>query len=208
MATSDDRRAAALLLGLALAGVLVRFVVAGPAAPGAVGYRAANDDRPERDSVAARAALLAKPLGPDEQIDVDRATAEELTRLPRIGPTLASRIVTDREDNGPFGSLDGLTRVSGVGPALAQTVRRHVTFSGRPKPSSLPTAGARTAAISLNRATVAELTRLPGIGRGRAEAILEYRSRHGPFRRVEDLEQVPGIGAKTVERLRNRVRIP
>ena len=208
MATSDDRRAAALLLGLALAGVLVRFVVAGPAAPGAVGYRSASGDRPERDSVAARAALLAKPLGSGEQIDVDRATAEELTRLPRIGPVLASRIVTDREDNGPFGSLDGLTRVSGVGPALAQTVRRHVTFSGRARPSSSPAAGARWAVISLNRATVTELTTLPGIGRGRAEAIMEYRSQHGPFRRVEDLEQVPGIGAKTVEGLRNRVRIP
>ena len=206
MPTPDDRRAAALLLGLALAGVVIRFLVAGPGAPGAVGYRAADADRPGRDSVAARASRLALPLAPDERIDVDKASAEELTRLPRIGPALASRIVADREDNGAFGSLEGLTRVSGVGPTLAQTVRRHVTFSGRPRRSS-PDGPARPL-ISVNRATVAELTRLPGIGPSRATAIVEHRRRHGPFRRIEDLAQVPGIGSKTVQGLRNRVRIP
>jgi competence protein ComEA len=62
--------------------------------------------------------------------------------------------------------------------------------------------------VSVNRATVADLTSLPGIGRSRAEAIVEYRRRNGAFRRVEDLAKVPGIGSKTVEGLRNRVRIP
>jgi len=206
MASNDDRRAAVLLLGLALAGVVVRFVVAAPGAPGAVGYRAADADRPTRDSVAARASRLAQPLGPGERIDVDRASLEELTRLPRIGPALAGRIVSDRETNGPFGSLEALTRVSGVGPALAQAIKRHVTFSGRPG-TRLGT-GSQRAVVSLNRATVEELTGLPGIGPARAAAIADYRRRHGGFRRIEDLEQVPGIGSKTVEGLRNRVRIP
>ena len=206
MPTSDDRRAAVLLLGLALLGVVIRFLIGGQGPPGAVGYQAADGDRPGRDSVAARASRLAKPLAPDEQIDVDKASAEDLTRLPRIGPVLASRIVADREDHGAFGSLEGLVRVSGVGPTLVQTVRRHVKFTGRPGPSSPD--GSPRSLVSLNRATAAELLSLPGIGEGRAEAIVEYRRRHGPFRRVEDLEQVPGIGSKTVERLRNRVRIP
>ena len=207
MPTPDDRRAAALLLGLALAGVVTRFLVAGPGvSPGAVGYRAANGERPARDSVAARAARLARPLAPDERIDVDKASAEELTRLPRIGPALASRIVANREDRGPFGSLEQLTRVSGVGPALAEALRRNVMFSGRPR-AALSGSTPRSP-VSVNRATVADLTNLPGIGRSRAEAIVEYRRRYGAFTRVEDLVKVPGIGSKTVEGLRNRVRIP
>jgi competence ComEA-like helix-hairpin-helix protein len=206
MATSDDRRAAVLLLGLALAGVVVRFLLAGSGPPGGVGYRAAPTERPERDSVEARASRLARPLAPDERIDVDRATAEELTRLPRIGAGLASRIVADRDLRGPFGGLEGLGRVSGVGPVLLETVQRNVTFSGRARPARQ--GAAVRAIVSLNAATAEELAQLPGIGPVRAEAIVADRRRHGPFRRIEDLERVPGIGSATVERLRERLRVP
>ncbi len=48
--------------------------------------------------------------------------------------------------------------------------------------------------IDVNRATVAELTALPGFGRARAEALVVERIRRGPFRRVEDLQRVDGIG--------------
>ncbi len=206
MATSDDRRAAVLLLGLALAGVLVRFLVAGAAPPGGVGFRAAPTERPERDSVEARASRLARPLAPDERIDVDRATAEELTRLPRIGAGLASRIVADRDMRGPFGSLEELGRVSGVGPVLLETVQRNVTFSGRARRSREESDVHRS--LSLNGASAEELAQLPGIGPVRAEAIVADRRRRGPFRRIEDLERVPGIGSATVERLRGRLRVP
>lgn len=70
-------------------------------------------------------------------VDVDRAAAIELDRLPRIGPVLAARIVNDREANGPFGSLVELQRVSGVGPKMAERLRPHVTFSGRPRPKNV-----------------------------------------------------------------------
>jgi competence ComEA-like helix-hairpin-helix protein len=62
-------------------------------------------------------------------VDVDRATAEELETLPRIGPALARRIAADRESNGAFGSLEALQRVKGIGPALARQLAPHVTFS-------------------------------------------------------------------------------
>ena len=193
-----------LLLALLAAGVVVRFVVTGGTPPGAVGYRDAGDARPIRDSVAARAERLARPLGPGERVDVDRATAEELTRLPRVGPALAQRIVRDRETRGAFGSLEALDRVPGVGPILLQTVAPHVAFSGR--------ATTRQAAIAprvrVNTATEEELTTLPGIGPALAAAIVEARQRTGPFRRVDDLRRVPGIGARTVERLRGYVQLP
>jgi len=203
MPAPDDRRAALLLLAIAALGLGVRLIVSPSGdAPGAVLFGAGSDTRPAADSVAARAARLARPLGPNERIDVDVAEAEELTRLPRIGPALAGRIVDDRERRGPFGSLDGLDRVSGVGPALLETLARHVTFSGTPR-----RAEAGGGLISLNRATPAELETLPGIGPAKARAIIEDRARNGPFRRVEDLIKVKGVGEKMFEKLRPYVRV-
>ncbi len=205
MPTSDDRRAAVLLLGLTLAGLVVRVVLTGPGPSGAVAYRPSSATRPVQDSVAARAARLARPLAPGERIDVDRASVEELARLPRIGPGLANRIVSYRDAQGPFGSLEALDRVPGVGPVLLEAVARHVVFSGRPRHRRGPVT---VSLLSLNRASVEELTSLPGIGATRAEAIVAYRRRTGPFRRIDDLANVPGIGSKTVDRLRERVKIP
>ncbi len=56
--------------------------------------------------------------------------------------------------------------------------------------------------IDVNRATVAELSALPGIGRGRARAIVLHRVRHGPFSTAADLAAVDGLGVATVEGLR------
>lgn len=55
--------------------------------------------------------------------------------------------------------------------------------------------------IDLNRATQAQLERLPYIGPVKAQRILDYRKDHGPFGRVQELERVRGIGPKTMERL-------
>ena len=68
-------------------------------------------------------------------VDLDLAPAESLERLPRIGPSLARRIIADRDSLGPFGSLDGFQRVKGVGPAMARALAPYVTFSGTPRPS-------------------------------------------------------------------------
>jgi len=55
--------------------------------------------------------------------------------------------------------------------------------------------------IDVNVASVDDLKMLPGIGEVKAKAIVEYRTRNGPFKNLNDLERVPGIGKKTVERL-------
>ena len=68
-------------------------------------------------------------------LDLDSAPAESLVRLPRIGPTLAKRIVADRDSLGPFGSPEAFQRVRGVGPAMARALEPYVTFSGTPRPS-------------------------------------------------------------------------
>jgi len=205
MVSKDDRKAAFILLGLAAVGLVVRLAVGSGIAPGAVLYRATNSDTIVRDSLAAQASRLARPLAPGERIDIDRAPAAELTRLPRIGPGLATRIISDRESRGPFGSLAGLDRVSGVGPTMLEAVAPFSRFSGRPRAQPGQSAATR---IRLNFATADQLASLPGIGMVRAQAIVDDRSHHGRYGSLEDLVRVRGIGPATVERLRPLVVVP
>ena len=55
--------------------------------------------------------------------------------------------------------------------------------------------------VNINTADAAELEKLPGIGPAKAAAILAYRQAHGPFRKAEDLMQVPGIKEATFAKL-------
>lgn len=56
-------------------------------------------------------------------IDINRATANELERLPGVGPSTAKAIVDHRSRNGPFGSVDDLLKVRGIGPAKLGEIR-------------------------------------------------------------------------------------
>ena len=58
------------------------------------------------------------------------------------------------------------------------------------------------AAVNINTATKDELVALPGIGPAKAQAIVDYRKAHGPFKTVEELKDVKGIGAKRFEKLK------
>ncbi len=59
--------------------------------------------------------------------------------------------------------------------------------------------------ININTATLEELMTLPGIGKAYAERVVEYRQKNGPFKKVEDLLNVRGIGEKTFEKIRPRL---
>ncbi len=79
-----------------------------------------------------------------------------------------------------------------------------VALGGAPSAQAAPAGPG----VDLNTADAATLAReLQGIGESRARAIVEHRRRHGPFRSVDELALVRGIGPKTVERNRARLRI-
>ena len=59
--------------------------------------------------------------------------------------------------------------------------------------------------VNINTATLEELQTIKGIGKKKAEAILQYRKEHGAFRTKEDLLQVKGIGKKALEAIENQV---
>jgi competence protein ComEA len=98
------RRAAALVLLLAAAFAL------SPALS-----RAVASSRP------ASAVSMADP------IDVNQASAAELSLLPGVGPSLAAAIVADRESRGAFRRPQDLDRVRGIGPAILARILPHVT---------------------------------------------------------------------------------
>jgi len=64
-----------------------------------------------------------------------------------------------------------------------------------------------TGKINLNKATVEEISQLKGIGMKYAERIVQYRDKNGPFKNVEDLLNVQGIGPKTLEKNKDRIII-
>ncbi len=61
--------------------------------------------------------------------------------------------------------------------------------------------------VDVNRAEAWLLAALPGIGEGRAKAIVDYRQKHGPYRDINELLKVPGIGDTIFEGIRQLITV-
>jgi competence ComEA-like helix-hairpin-helix protein len=91
-----------------------------PARPGSV---------PPAGAPAAVPPLDPGPALPPEPVDVNRADAAQLARLPGVGPGLAQRIVEERDRRGRFESPEALRYVLGMGPKKLAAIRRFITVS-------------------------------------------------------------------------------
>lgn len=85
--------------------------------------------------------------------------------------------------------------------ALEAFARVAQSDSGTTAPLSAPSVNSAPRPLDVNAATFNDLVRLPGIGPVMAKRIIEYREANGPFKRLQDLRHVKGIGAKTYEKL-------
>jgi competence protein ComEA len=157
-------------------------------------------------------------VGP--RLDLNRASRAELHLLPGLGAALAGRIEDHRARHGPFRSVEELRRVPGVGPATLERLRpwlfvepgaavppRVQPVAAVPTPARSWKLAALTEPIDVNRAEPAELQKLPGIGPKLSQRIADERLLRGPFRTVDELRRVSGIGPKTLEKLRPYVTV-
>ena len=89
--------------------------------------------------------------------------------------------------------------VTGAQPAFAQ--------DASPRASRAAAKPAVTGQININTASPSELEALPGVGAKTAARIVEYRQKNGPFKKVEDLMNVRGIGEKNFVKLKPQITV-
>jgi competence ComEA-like helix-hairpin-helix protein len=138
------------------------------------------------------------------KLDLNTASAIHLTAIKGIGPSRAEEIVRYRSKNGPFTSVDELSRVPHVGDMPTQEfeqVKRQfaiLTADNRPPPHEQ-----KSKRVNVNRANAAELRQIPGIGEAHAEAIVRHRQEQGPIRDLNELDELPHLrDQSTLERQR------
>jgi competence protein ComEA len=61
--------------------------------------------------------------------------------------------------------------------------------------------------ININTASVDVLDQLPGVGQVKAETIVEFRTKNGPFLAIDDIKNVPGIGPELFNQIKNQITI-
>ena len=151
-----------------------------------------------------------------EKFDLNRASRADLLQIPGIGSERIDGILAYRQLHGRFSNTDELRRVEGIGPVTAQRLQNHFyvrEIVPEDEPLRLQRKEVATSSlkrserlVDLNRALQADIEKLPGIGRTLAERIVSEREAR-PFKKVDDLRRVPGIGVKRLEQLRPLVEI-
>lgn len=106
------------------------------------------------------------------------------------------------EQDGPNTAGTSRTTAPVVGSAIILPTGQH-SLSGT-QGGAGAVQGAR---LNINTAGLGELQSLPGIGPARAQAIIEYREKNGPFQDISELKKISGIGPKTFEKLQDKVTV-
>jgi competence protein ComEA len=167
-------------------------------------------------AVSPRAATPAEPAAaPDASVSVGRAGGGRVivhvagaVRRPGVYRFAAGARVNDalRRAGGPraHADLDAVNLAAKLEDGRQILVPLRAAAGGGPGPlasSAAASSDAPAAPVNLNTATLEQLDTLDGVGPGIAKRILDYREQHGGFSRVEELGEVPGIGAKRLATL-------
>jgi len=116
-----------------LVSTLALAVMAGSLTLGSLAAAAQTPEKAGKTQVSAeakapKAAVRKTKALASEKVNLNTATAEQLSALPRIGPKVAQRIVEYRTAHKAFKSVDELRNVKGVGPKVLEGIRPHVTL--------------------------------------------------------------------------------
>ena len=80
-------------------------------------------------------------------------------------------------------------------------------LSAQGKPAAAASKPAPTAPININTATASDFEALPGVGATTAARIVEYRQKNGPFKKIEELMNVRGLGEKNFLKLKPQLTV-
>ncbi|XP_043272839.1 endonuclease/exonuclease/phosphatase family domain-containing protein 1-like isoform X2 [Venturia canescens] len=136
-----------------------------------------------------------------EQLNVNIATEEELMTLPGISRNLASNIVSHRQMIGRFNRVEDLALVSGVGAHKLELFKLEVyvpstSASGTSSRASISmdSVGNSENIVDVNGASIFALQGVPGVNQELASKIVERRLKHGPYRSLDELAKLGGMG--------------
>ncbi len=135
---------------------------------------------------------------------------ERKAELGKAGPVVTekTKVTPKASSNGTSSSAEMISSPpTSMGtntqtPPSSEPPSTSAASSALPPSTAPPSTGAQNGLLDLNTATLEQLDKLPGIGESKAKAILEYRSKKGRFKRVEELMEVKGIGEKMFEKLK------
>jgi competence protein ComEA len=95
--------------------------------PSAIEQPASSVARSATVPLAGQSGPTASKAPPASPVNINTATVEQLQTLPGIGPSTAARIIADREQNGPFRTIDDLTRITGIKEGTMSKIRAYIT---------------------------------------------------------------------------------
>ena len=127
--------------------------------------------------------------GAMDLVNVNTASEQELQQVPGMDQSLAQSIVQYRQTNGPFDSVNDLTKVQGIDDQKLQGMRGYLTAEK----------------LNINTAKAEELQNIPGMDQTLVQSIIQYRETNGPFGSVDELKQVEGIDDKKLQSIQEYV---
>ena len=122
--------------------------------------------------------------------ELNQVTAKELVTIRGIGKVLSERIIKYRKRIQGFSTLNQLDEVYGLKPVVLERMKRQLTISSPPQIQK----------IALDRASLAELVKLPYLNQNEAKKIISLRTSQGSVRLL-DLERIEGFDALKIKRL-------
>jgi competence protein ComEA len=133
-------------------------------------------------------------------LDLNKASAEEMAAtLPQVGDVTAKKIVAGR----PYTKVDDLAK-AGIPARVIEAIRPLVTVvPPAPAAAPVPATAPAAAKVNINEASSDQLQTLPGIGPAHAREIIAKR----PYKSIDELERVKGLGKSRIETLRPLVTL-
>ena len=161
------------------------------------------------------ALLISQRVGGEDPVEI-KVSAQPAPEIEvYLSGAIASEGIYDVDENSTIGDLlraaGGVTDDADISRIKIQVLSADESPYGVPEDSEAPEGSEEVAhtdaKININTASLEALMSLTGIGEVKAQAIIDYRNENGPFRSVEELVNVSGIGEKTLDKLRDQITV-